>query len=773
MTHIKSLKVKGFKSFARETEIIFDKGFSCIIGPNGSGKSNVSDAILFVLGKLGSKSLRAENAASLIHNGGKGGRPSQEACVEICFDNSNPAFPMQEKEVRVARVVRQNGQSIYKINNNVKTRQEVLELLGKADISPTGHNIILQDTISRFVEINPEERRYIIEDIAGIGAYEERKEKSLRELDRTDEKLKEINIVLKERGNYLQNLEKERHQALLYKKLKDDIEIARAAIIFKQLELKKRELESFDKRTNAETEKLKKITTEISQTQSSLTSLTLELTELNKQIEKASGKALETELVQEKEEIASLLSRKSILEENFKTLEQRNKQLGKDLQNNLSTIEKLQEQISQQHKTPRKSRHDEILELENELFNTSENISEKIEQVKKARDRKDVIHLCSEIQNFCKNIVTLVRQLRKHRESPAAVEKFRDLEVEAKIAEREISSIKLLIKRNDEDIRKITSEVQNISEKVSGKKSEIKNREKETDLIKKNFQDFFSKRNSTEKKLREREQGLREKQSLEREIENGINNIRVDKAKIEEAVNMLSEEAKPFESRKEEALKISKNEFRLKEDIQTKQLKLEALGGINLRALEVYDEAKREFDEIFSKTQELGQEKTKILAIVDEINKKKKLAFLKTFNAIKEKFEEIFSRITTKGQAILELENKEDPFAEDFGVDIKIKLGKGKYLDTRSLSGGEKALTALAFIFSIQEFRPHPFYILDEVDSSLDKRNSEGLARLIESYVKKAQYICITHNDYMITAAEKLYGVSMQDGASKVLSLKL
>ena len=96
-----------------------------------------------------------------------------------------------------------------------------------------------------------------------------------------------------------------------------------------------------------------------------------------------------------------------------------------------------------------------------------------------------------------------------------------------------------------------------------------------------------------------------------------------------------------------------------------------------------------------------------------------------------------------------------------------------KFLDIRSLSGGEKTLTALAFIFAIQEYDPSPFYLLDEVDAALDKRNSELLSKLIQKYAQKAQYVVISHNDSIISEANYIYGVSMQENVSKVVSLKV
>ena len=103
-----------------------------------------------------------------------------------------------------------------------------------------------------------------------------------------------------------------------------------------------------------------------------------------------------------------------------------------------------------------------------------------------------------------------------------------------------------------------------------------------------------------------------------------------------------------------------------------------------------------------------------------------------------------------------------------------VRIAQNKYLDIKSLSGGEKTMTALSFIFAIQEHDPAPFYLLDEVDAALDKRNSEKLSELVKKYSQKAQYIVISHNDSVITGADKLYGVSMhQDGMSHIVSLKV
>ena len=108
------------------------------------------------------------------------------------------------------------------------------------------------------------------------------------------------------------------------------------------------------------------------------------------------------------------------------------------------------------------------------------------------------------------------------------------------------------------------------------------------------------------------------------------------------------------------------------------------------------------------------------------------------------------------------------------GLDIIVKVGIGKRFDVTSLSGGEQCLVALSLIFAIQEHRPYCFYIFDEIDAALDKRNSERIAHLLRKYMKEGQYIIITHNDALISESSNvLYGVSMQEGISKILSLEV
>ena len=206
MTKINRMQMKGFKSFNKRTEILFGNDFNCILGPNGSGKSNVLDSLCFVLGKSSSKSLRADKSANLIYNGGKSKSPAPYGEVSVFFDNKDKVFPLETEEVKITRIIKSSGTSIYKINDVTRTRTEMLDLMSHAKINPNGYNIVLQGDVVRFTEMPTDKRRVIIEDISGISLYEEKKNKALKDLEKVDERLNNANIILNEKKVHLKEL---------------------------------------------------------------------------------------------------------------------------------------------------------------------------------------------------------------------------------------------------------------------------------------------------------------------------------------------------------------------------------------------------------------------------------------------------------------------------------------------------------------------------------------------------------------------------------------
>jgi len=226
MPYIKKIELKGFKSFGPQTvKVVLDKGFTAITGPNGSGKTNIVDAVLFALGELSTKRLRAENAAKLIFHGSEkaGLERAKMAKVIIQFDNTDGRIPVDTATVTVSREVYRNGQSVYRLNGRRISRTQILEILSMAGLSSTSQNIIMQGTITRLTDIAPMERRKIIEDLVGIAQYDAEKAEAEEKLRVADISIRTAMGRIDEVQRRVDDLERERNQLLRYNFIQREI----------------------------------------------------------------------------------------------------------------------------------------------------------------------------------------------------------------------------------------------------------------------------------------------------------------------------------------------------------------------------------------------------------------------------------------------------------------------------------------------------------------------------------------------------------------------
>ncbi|MEK6889003.1 MAG: chromosome segregation SMC family protein [Nanoarchaeota archaeon] len=954
MVHIKRMVMHGFKSFARRTEIVFDTGINVILGPNGSGKSNVSDALCFVLGRLSIKSMRAAKAKNLLFMGSKYIKPAREAMVELVFDNSDRGFNIDNDEISLKRIVKYNGQGVYRINEETKTRIEVIETLAQAGIDPYGFNLVLQGQIQSIVKMHPEDRRKIIEEVAGIAIYELRKEKSLKELEKTEGKLKEIGTVLRERTAYLRNLDRERQEALKFKELENNLKRINASILARKANEKDKEIESIVKSIGEKDKQKEKFKEEARNASDEQEKLNERINEITKHIQRSSGIEQEklnddianlkaeleglrvrrenyenrkrevdrrvTEMeksipefekeIQELKEESPKMAEKSeelkkkkdelngIKEEREKVhslknelvgvrevIKERERQLArntgesenmlrqiesfekglshksseecskiiKELRNELEdtrhTIEQRQSSIMNHEKSASvaeselekakkiKSRINEIdtcpmclskmtsehishvnIEQEKIIGNSEkviDNSNKELEKLKREcenlkkridgidenisnselekmrhdsiRDKKDQLRKLVENENILRqelrNLEESGRKLEeKTQEMYGLEEKYEakmleieeissrtsgDVETSLLYKQRDLEKVLSIVKNGKRDLKDLENSINELARSFDEKNEQLARKDLQEKEFQKKFKELFEEREKVQHEIQEINFRLSELNSEIRAVEDQINYLKVGKAKLDaekEAIGMdLSDYAGI------ELMQGSMNYF--EERLVKTQEALQKIGSINLRALEVYEDMKKEYDSVQEKVNTLENEKNEILKIIEEIDKKKKRSFMKTFNAMSELFSQNFAQLYTKGVAYLELENKEDIFAG--GVNIVVRLAKGKYFDVTSLSGGEQTLVALSLLFAIQEYKPYHFYVFDEIDAALDKRNSERLGALLKKYMKAGQYIVITHNDAIIMNSQVLYGVSMHDNVSKILSLDL
>lgn len=209
--YLEELILHNFKSFKR-ADIKFDKGFTCVVGPNGSGKSNICDALLFVLGESSLKRMRAQSVIQLFNN-------SADANTKKSLPSKayvKAKFKLDKGELEIARIIKSNGKVAYRLNDKRVTKQELVEALSsiKSNINET--NTITQGEITYLLNLSAKERRSLIDTAAGIKEFDDKKNISLKELEKVEQKINEAKIILNEKFGFLEELEKEKKDAEYY-----------------------------------------------------------------------------------------------------------------------------------------------------------------------------------------------------------------------------------------------------------------------------------------------------------------------------------------------------------------------------------------------------------------------------------------------------------------------------------------------------------------------------------------------------------------------------
>ncbi|MDP6670813.1 MAG: AAA family ATPase [archaeon] len=253
MVKIQKLILKNFKSF-KKAEVPIADGFTVIAGSNGSGKSNILDALLFSICATSLKTMRASRLTDLVNKGAS----ENYAKVDLHLKHDG-------KKYEISRMIDKQGKCVYRLDGNRITRNEMSSLLAEIGIRPDSHNIVMQGDVTRIVEMSPEERRQIVDELAGLQEFDEKKAEALNNLEKVENKIRDTNIVLQERENYLQDLEKEREHALQFESLEKEKKKLKATLLFSEIEKIKKRLNENAKKTKEFSEKLEQLRTRLSE----------------------------------------------------------------------------------------------------------------------------------------------------------------------------------------------------------------------------------------------------------------------------------------------------------------------------------------------------------------------------------------------------------------------------------------------------------------------------------------------------------------------------
>ncbi|MFI3545640.1 chromosome segregation protein SMC [Mammaliicoccus sciuri] len=418
MVYLKSIDAYGFKSFAEHTHVDFDNGVTAIVGPNGSGKSNITDAIKWVLGEQSAKSLRGSKMEDVIFNGSKERKKCQYAEVKLTLDNHSRKLNIDEDTITVERRLYRNGDSEYYLNKERTRLKSVLDLFLDSGLGKEAFSIISQGKVDEVLNAKPNDRRYLIEEAAGVLKYKKRKKEATQKLDETEQNLNRVEDIVFDLEARVEPLREEAAIAEEYIALKEEMKKSDITVTvydieslnkdFKKLE---QEIEHFQYQKEQKTNELDAMTFELNEKKKSRDHISNQIQNDNKA------------LVEATESLERFTGQLEVLKERQKNSDATNERLEEEKQASQTRINKITEQIKEidaelkEFKDRYQVLVQEINGLEGQLSNQEGTFEEKIEQLK---DR--YYQLMTEQSDINNDIRFLKDKLATHQEKQSRLD---------------------------------------------------------------------------------------------------------------------------------------------------------------------------------------------------------------------------------------------------------------------------------------------------------------------------------------------------------------
>ena len=767
--YLKNITLRGFKSFAKKSQLLFEPGISVIVGPNGSGKSNIADALSWVLGMQSPKSLRASSMDDVIF------RSRNEelgiAEVSLLFDNRDKFLPLDFAEVKFTRRVFQKGGSEYFINSTPARLTDILDLTAEQGIGKGLYTIVNQGQIDELALIKPLDRKFIVDEILGISKHKTRRAKSKNRLAKVSTDIERVSDLMLEVKRTLDPLELQSRKAQKYFEVLNDLKESEMSLFITEFNGLNASWNNESANYESKKNEIEKYTGEISN-----------LYNEKNRYEESFGKkqVLFNELkarIESFNEISNRLD--NILAITGSKIRVFN-MLSAMFENQYENIKSTASEIKFE-KTKRNEFEDNKFLAYEKLLVLKNSFKDMLIKIKSTPGAGEIL---AEAERYYSQLEETVDHFRKvlgvnSQESERALKSedpIKDYKNSGVITdfesgmEKNLENIKLLqqycIKKikESEKFFTILKSFNNLSAKL--KKILLARFD---DLLKE-INDY----NTQESKLLSKINELNLKKQA---IENEIYRAELHREQIREKVKNISEEI--IENYNLTLDYIFKN-YGPSEDIEkskkiVKKLKteLKSYGSINPNATTEYKVIKERYDFLDIQYRDLTESRIKLEELILEINLKIEEMFTSRFDEINKNFGNYFRALFPLGTGemiLLKIEAEDD---KDYGIDLKVDIGNNKMVPLSLLSGGEKALVSIAFLFSIFSINYSPFYVFDEIDAALDDMNLNRFIALIKKFASGRQVIIITHQKKTMEIADTIYGITMQStGMSKIVSEK-
>jgi chromosome segregation protein len=827
--NLRAIKLRGFKSFPEPVEIRLEPGVAVVVGPNGSGKSNVSDAIVWAAGSMAPSELRAEKPDDVLFAGGSS-RSAEDFCeVELLFDNPDGEGPLPYSELSVARRLHRGGEGQYLLNRTAVRRIDLVELLADLGLGGGMHSIIGQGRVEEILGSKPEERRTLLEEAAGLGRFKRRKHRAELKLARVGIQVERARDVEAEVKKRLRPLALQATAAERAEKLRGELASMRARVAELDLSELRERLEDgegrrtaailarrhADERLEALLEERRRAEEELADAAGRREEATATLYRLRSARERLELRRESAESLLER--LRAELSRpRRVLDARVRAEREALTEGARLARERLQTLERA---LAEREGLPPAARA---------LAEEGERLALSLLDVEPGRERAvaaalghrapalmaadaraalalaeraraaglgSVVVLTRDPRELVRELPVVSKEELLHSQVPAVTPEgfgydpqrgeiwfagetaeavWLELEARRRALAAEVDELEMRVDAPiPEDaysatrdpltvaLARLAAQLVETLEGVGDDRFEAPLRGRA---------DAGSSRTGT---LAEelRRLGAEEVDARRAAAEAGerLSAVDVERARIEaeadEARRRLdATDAEPAEG---------DDRIELADRIERLERRRESLGQVNPLAKQEYDEEKERLVELSTQRADLEESLKELEKLRDDLARTVEQRFAETFASVQENFTEVAATLFPGGEGRLRLTEPEDE-DEQPGIEVELRPAGKKVTRLSLLSGGEKALGAISFLFALFLARPCPFYLLDEVEAALDDTNIGRFVELLRRYSDRAQFIVITHQKRTMEAADILYGVTMgADGVSQIVSRRL
>ena len=808
--HLRAINLRGFKSFPDPVEVRLEPGVAVVVGPNGSGKSNIADALIWAAGSLAPSELRAEKPDDVLFNGSASRAAADHCEVELLFDNEDGGLPeIDYSEVSIVRRLHRGGEGQYLVNGAHVRRTDVVELLSDVGLGSAMGSIVSQGRVEAILASKPEERRTLVEEAAGLGKFKRRRHRAELKLARVATQVERARDVEAEVTKRLRPLALQATAAERAEKLGIEIAGLRAGIATLDVLLLGDQIQGAERRRSGHAAARRTA-------DEALEGLLAERRRAEEALAQAAGgrEGAASTLYRLRSSCERLELRREAAESLLARVREAPPAIDAGLVERARIAEAragaLERAIAEREGLPPAARAlaEEGASLALSLAAVEEGreraVAAAVGAALVASTAEEGLRLLDEArERGLGNLTVLVRPgtfeplagidvvprdrllaatrpavtLEGHSYDPVrGVLTFTGDTAEAVLLELEAQRRRLL----DE------------AAALRGEAARAVPRLADPALVAAGamlVESISAVLGAVERlqapMLAEADRGAVRASELAAELRAlGGREVELRRAHSEaaERVAAVDVEVARFEAERAEAQRrldaagaepAEGPREGLAEKLERLERRREQLGGVNPFAKEQYAAEKERLAELRTQREDLERALDELRALRDELTETVDRRFAETFDAVERNFAEVASTLFPGGHGRLRLTQPEEDDGEA-GIEVELSPAGKRVTRLSLLSGGEKALGAISFLFALFLARPCPFYLLDEVEAALDDTNIGRFCALLRQFADRAQFIVVTHQKRTMEAADALYGVTMGgDGVSQIVSRRL